>query len=109
MIQEGAAGGGQLDPARAPRQQLRPDLQLEIAQLAAERGLCRMQPLLGRKRDAAFLGDGNEIAEVAQFQERCPMPKKYDGDSTKSFSSTPAKPKFSPTAITAQHVRSSER
>ena len=43
---------------------LNADLVFEIADLAAERRLRRVQPFLGRERQAALLGDRDEIAKV---------------------------------------------
>jgi hypothetical protein len=46
-----------------------------------------MQPLLGGDGQAAFLGDRDEIAEMAQLHS---MPPGYVGELTKSFSNKPA-------------------
>ena len=67
MIEKCPAEVGQLDAARAADKQWHADLVFEIADLAAQRGLGRMQPLLRRHREAAFLGDRDEIAEMAQL------------------------------------------
>ena len=64
--QEGAAGIGQGDAARMAHEQRGVDLALERADLLAERRLLHVQ-LLRRARDVALMGDGDEIAEVAQF------------------------------------------
>jgi hypothetical protein len=44
-----------------------------------------MQPPFGRYREAALLGDGDEIAKMAQLQA-FPMPTRYGAKPTKSFS-----------------------
>jgi len=49
----------------ATRQQRHADLEFEIADLPAQRGLRGMQPTLGGNRQAAFLGDRHEIADMA--------------------------------------------
>ena len=64
--QEGAAGVGQADAARMAHEQGGVDLALERADLLAERRLLHAQ-LLGRARDVALMGDGDEVAEMAQF------------------------------------------
>ena len=67
MVEKGLARGGQFDAVHAAAQQLDADLVFEIADLPAERRLRRVQPFLGRERQAAFLGDGDEIAKVPQL------------------------------------------
>src|SRR2546425_8285752 len=52
-----------------------------------------MQPPLGGNRQAAFLGDGDEVAKMSQLHTWS-MPTRYGAQLTKSFSSTPDKPKF---------------
>ena len=54
----------QVDAAHAAAHQLDADLVFEIADLAAKGRLCRMQPSLSRERQAALLGDRDEIAKV---------------------------------------------
>ena len=58
------AGRRQLDASNAPNEQLCPDLGFQIAYLPAEGGLRRVQPALGRERQAALLGDRNKKAQV---------------------------------------------
>ena len=48
----------------AAAHQLDANLVFEIADLAAEGRLRRVQPFLGRKRQASLLGDRDEIAKV---------------------------------------------
>ena len=67
MIEKGSAGISQLDAARAADKQSYADLIFKISDLTAQRGLGRMQPPLRRHSEAAFLGDGDEIAKVAQL------------------------------------------
>ena len=61
------------------------DLMFEIPDLPAQRGLGRMQPSFRRHREAAFLGDRDEIAKMAQLQS-LPMPRRYGAKPTKSLS-----------------------
>ena len=67
MIEKRSAGGRELDAAGAALQQFDPDLQFQISDLSAQRGLRRVQPPLGGVGEAALLGDGNEIAKVAEL------------------------------------------
>jgi hypothetical protein len=55
MVEKGLARSGQLDAVHAARQQLGPDLVLQIANLPAQRGLGGVEPALGGGRQAAFL------------------------------------------------------
>jgi hypothetical protein len=64
MVEKGPPGGGQFDAAHAAAHQLDADLVFEIAELAAERRLRRVQPFLRRERQAALLGHRDEIAKV---------------------------------------------
>src|ERR1700730_10215377 len=66
-----SSGQGRSDPAEdvrnavhAAAHQLDANLVFEIADLAAEGRLRRVQPFLSRERQAAFLGDRDEIAKV---------------------------------------------
>jgi len=68
MIEKGSAGVSQLDAARAADKQLYADLIFKISDLSAQRGLGRMQPAFRRHREAACLGDRDEIAKMAQLQ-----------------------------------------
>src|SRR6185295_3784110 len=92
MIEEDAASSGELDAPRATDHQLSADLVFQIPHLTAERRLRRMQPPLGRNRQAALLCDGDKITEMSQLHER-PMPWRYGDQSTKSLAAAPAKPK----------------
>src|SRR4051812_16576859 len=67
MIEKGAAGRGELDATRTTLQQLDTNLQLQITDLPAERGLGCMQAPRGSIGEAALLGDGNEITKVAEL------------------------------------------
>jgi hypothetical protein len=49
----------------------------EIADLAAERRLRRVEPFLRRQRQAALLGDRNEIAKVPQLHSGFHIFKAY--------------------------------
>src|SRR6202166_4499938 len=64
VVEKGHAGGGQLDAAHAAADQLDANLVFEIADLAAEGRLRRVQPLLGRERQAALFGGRDEKAKV---------------------------------------------
>jgi hypothetical protein len=66
LAEEGAPGGGELDAARAAHEQLGAHLLLEVADLPAERRLGDVQPR-GRPPEVQLLGDGHEVAEVAEL------------------------------------------
>jgi len=72
VVEKGASGRCQLDTADAAREQLHADLIFQVPHLAAERRLCRVQAPLGGKGQAAFLCDGDEIAEMAQLHGLIP-------------------------------------
>ena len=65
MVEKGASGGGQFDPVHASIHQRNADLVFEVADLATERRLRRVELFLGRDRQAARLGDCDEIAKVS--------------------------------------------
>src|SRR5258705_2894518 len=67
MVEKGAAGGGQFDTVHAAAHKLNADLVFEIADLAAQRRLRRVQPFLGRDCQASRLRDRDEIAKVPQL------------------------------------------
>src|SRR6266545_3311648 len=67
MVEKGAAGGGQFNAVHAAAHKLNTDLIFEITDLATERRLRRVEPFLRRQRQAALLGDRDEIAKVAQL------------------------------------------
>ena len=67
MIEKDSAGIRELDAARAADQQLRANLIFQVSDLTAERWLGRMQPPLGGDRQAALLGDGDEIPKMPQL------------------------------------------
>jgi hypothetical protein len=50
MVEKGAAGGGQFDAAHTAVQELNADLIFEIADLATEGRLRRVEPFLRRQR-----------------------------------------------------------
>ena len=60
------SGIGQFDAARFAAEQLDVELPFERLDLLAERRLLHLKPF-GSTRDVALLGDGDEIAKVAQF------------------------------------------
>ena len=77
VIEKSAAGRGERDAARAALQQWDADLEFEVADLPAQRWLRGMQPPFGGIGQAAFLGNGNEIAQVAQLHGPYPYLIKY--------------------------------
>ena len=64
VVEECSTGRGQLDASNCANEELGADLSFEIAYLPAERRLRGVQPFFGRQRNAALLGDRNEIAKV---------------------------------------------
>jgi hypothetical protein len=68
MLKERAASRCQFDPMHAAAHKRDADLALEVANLAAERRLRRVQPLLGGVLQASRLGDRDEIAKVPQLR-----------------------------------------
>jgi hypothetical protein len=73
VIEKGASGRGERDATRATLQQRHANLEFEVADLPAQRRLRGMEPPLGGIGQAAFLGNGNEIAQVAQLHSPLPM------------------------------------
>src|ERR1700710_197801 len=69
MVEKSPAGRGQFGSLRTANQELNADLGFEIADLAAERGLGGVQPLLGGHRQAAGLGNSDEISDVAELHK----------------------------------------
>src|SRR4029077_980709 len=67
IVEKGLACGGQFDAVYAAAHQLDTNLVFEIADLAAERRLRCVQLFLSRERQAALLGDRDEIAKVPQL------------------------------------------
>src|SRR5258708_20047001 len=67
MVEKGLARGGQFDAVHAAAHQLDANLVFEIADLAAEGRLRRVQPFLSRERQAALFGDRDEIAKVPRL------------------------------------------
>jgi hypothetical protein len=64
VIEECSTRRRQFDTPDAAYQELSADLSFQIPQLPTERRLRRVQPVGGRERDAALLGDGHEITQV---------------------------------------------
>ena len=64
--QKGAAGIGQADAARMAHEERRVDLAFEGAYLLRQRRLLDVE-FLGRTRDMPLMGNGDEVAEMAQF------------------------------------------
>ena len=70
MLEEGAAGRRELDPSLRPVEQCDAELLLELAHLLAERRL-RDPHAGGGAPEVQLLGDGDEVAEVAELHVRC--------------------------------------
>ena len=64
--QECGTGVGELHAASAALEEHRTDLALEIANLSAQGGLCDVQSL-SRAPEVQLLGDGDEIAKMAEL------------------------------------------
>src|SRR2546425_7371103 len=69
MFQEVAARGRQPNAARQAHEKLRAQLRFELLDVPGQRGLGDPD-LVGRARDASFIGDLHEILDAAQFHER---------------------------------------
>jgi hypothetical protein len=67
MAEKDPPRSGQLDATRAAGQQLDANLEFQITDLTAQRGLCRVQSLFGCDRKATLLGDRDEIAKMPQL------------------------------------------
>ena len=68
IVEESDAGIGQGDAARLALEQRRADLRFQRADLLGERRLLHAQPLR-RPGEVQLLGDGDEIAKMAQFHD----------------------------------------
>jgi hypothetical protein len=66
LAEKGASGVGELDAPLVAREEGGAELALEIADLPAERRLGDVQSR-GRVTEVQLLGDGDEVAEVAQL------------------------------------------
>ena len=64
--QEGAAGLGQRHPAAVAQEQAHVHFAFELADLLAQWRLRHAQPL-GRAAEVQLVGDGDEIAQMAEF------------------------------------------
>jgi hypothetical protein len=67
MVEEGATGSGQFGTVNTARQQRNANLVFQVADLPAQGWLRRVQPLFGGDRQAALLGDGDEVSKVPQL------------------------------------------
>ena len=88
MVEEGATGGGQFDPVHIAADKLNADFIFKIADLATKGRLRRMQPSLGRERQAALFRDRDEIAKVPKLHMPSISPR-HTPQLTKSFSQSP--------------------
>ena len=77
VIEEGAAGRRQSDATHAAGEERNADFILEVAHLAAERGLRRVQARFRRELHASRFRDGDEIAKVPQLHSRSNIPFRY--------------------------------
>ncbi len=84
MIQESASGVRKIHASGAACEQRNTDFQLEITQLTAQRRLRRVKPLFCRNGNAALLGNGNEVTQVAELH-RVPMLTRYGCGISKVF------------------------
>src|SRR5690242_4227760 len=100
MIEKGTASRGERDSPRTPLQQRDADLELEVADLPAQRWLRGMEPPLGGIGQAAFLGNSNEIAQMAQLHGHASILIKH-GSNLRSLG-FPVKP-GSPLCLKAMH------
>lgn len=69
VVEKALARREQLHPARSAREERRPELVLERADLAAQRRLRDVQAL-SRPTYVSFLGDGNEVADLREAHGR---------------------------------------
>jgi hypothetical protein len=67
MIEEYPSSRGEFNASRFSLQQFHAKFHFEIADLAAQRRLRRVEPPLCGVQKTAFLGDRNEIAEMTKF------------------------------------------
>ena len=65
LVEEGAPGLGQRDPAVVALEQGHPDRALELLDLPAQRRLRHVEPL-GRAAEVQLLGDGDEGADLVE-------------------------------------------
>src|SRR5262245_56631239 len=70
IVEESAAGSGELDAARLAAEQLRVKLSFDPLGQLTKRRLLHAKPLR-RARDVPFLGDSDEVPEM--FQVQCHM------------------------------------
>src|ERR1700724_3688443 len=84
VVEKHLARSGQLDTARATRDELGANFRLQLAQLTAQRRLRRVQPALGCDRDALLLGHGDEIPEMSQLHALS-IPRGYGSQTYKVF------------------------
>jgi hypothetical protein len=68
VIEKRTTRSGQLNAPRAAAEQFATDLLFQIANLAAQRRLRRMQSLLRSQCEAAGFGDRDEVSKMPQLQ-----------------------------------------
>jgi hypothetical protein len=66
LVEKDGAGGGQRDASSSPMEKIDAQLELELPDLLAQRGLSEMQTL-GRTPEVQLLGDGNEVAKSTKL------------------------------------------
>ena len=74
VVEKGAAGFGQFDASDAADEKSDADFLLEVADLAAERGLRRVKLLLRGELHAPRLGDRDEIAKMPKLHQTLSLP-----------------------------------
>ena len=74
MVEKGAASFGQFDASDAADEKSDADFPLEVADLAAERGLSRVKLLLRGELHALRFGDRDEIAKMPKLHQSLSLP-----------------------------------
>ena len=70
VFKEGDASRSQFDPSDAAGHQFDAHLTFQVPHLTTQRGLGRMEPLLGGDRQAPLFRDRDEIPEMPQLHDR---------------------------------------
>src|SRR4029077_4191559 len=77
VIEKSTAGRGERNATCAALQQRDANLEFQVADLPAQRWLRGMEPPFGGIGQAAFLGNSNEIAQMAQLHGPRPILARY--------------------------------
>ena len=67
VIEEGSPSRRELDSSRASGEELRANFLFEVADLAAKRGLRGVEFFMRCNREAAGVGDSDEVADVPKL------------------------------------------